>query len=105
MPADLIRAAEILRDKYHATVELCPDYLEAELIRSVPKEDSASGKYPVILMIEFMYRPDLGRMSVRVREDELEEPTQLLEFRDRTKDYEKNSRIEDLLRRIDEDLC
>jgi hypothetical protein len=97
-------AAGILRDKYHATVELCPDFLEVELIHALPKEYSAGGRYPVLLMIEFMYRQQSGRMPERVREAELREPTQLLDLRDRTKDYENNERIKDLLKKIDQDL-
>lgn len=89
--------ADLLKKKHLADhVEFGPDFLEVELTHALPKERSADGKNPVLLRIEFMIRREAGLIPGHIYETELRQPTQLFEWRDRTKDYENNSEVQKL---------
>ncbi|MGB9022062.1 MAG: hypothetical protein WCC94_01345 [Candidatus Bathyarchaeia archaeon] len=106
MSTEVFKITDLLREKYKAHVEPAADLFGVELIRSLPRESSVDKEHDVLLSIEFTVDPKTGRMlgQTKIFEIELKTSTQVLESRDRTKEYEKHSFVVDLTERIQADM-
>lgn len=96
---------KLLKEKYNADVDRSSGFLEADLPKSLPKEESADGKYAVLLTVRVMIDGE-GRLisDPHISEEELKDPTQLKGGRDRTKDYHKHEAVAKLTQRLQEDI-
>lgn len=102
---NLETVADVLKKRHLADhVDWGPDFLEVELMHALSKERSADGKNPVLLRIEFMIHRETGLIPGHIYETELSQPTQLLEWRDRTKDYENKSEVQNLYGSIRDEI-
>ncbi len=87
----LQNVAEMLRRKYHATVHASPNYLEVEMIAPIPK---------TLLRIEFKVLQEAGPGEWKMFERELGQ----LEWREKTRDYEWDPDVLNVIKEIRDDI-
>jgi len=85
--------AEMLRRRYHATVDMSPDFLEVEMERAIPS---------ALLRIEYMVHGETGLVPGNWRIYEREARGR--EWHEKTKHYESNPDFLNAMREVQDDV-